>query len=185
MVEPLEQRAIAAAIAIPAHVVQAKGNGHAGTAMALAPLAHVLFQRVMRHDPVDPSWPGRDRLVLSAGHASLLLYVQQMLTGYGLELDDLAASRRLGSRTPGHPELGVTAGVEMSTGPLGQGLASAVGMAAAARHERAVFGEDAEVFDHTVWVIAGPANTCPTSMPTIVRTGSTALRPARRSTSLL
>lgn len=147
--------AIRTARAIPAHVVQAKGNGHAGTAMALAPLAHVLFQRVMRHDPGDPGWLGRDRLVLSAGHASLLLYVQYFLTGYGLELDEIAASRRLHSRTPGHPELHVTPGVEMSTGPLGQGFASAVGMAAAASHERAIFGLDDPAFARTTWVIVG------------------------------
>lgn len=155
MLEPLEARALAGAIAAPAEVVQRKGNGHAGTAMALAPLAHALFQRVLRHDPADPDWPGRDRLVLSAGHASLLLYVQEVLTGYGLEVDDLARSRRLGSRTPGHPELGITPGVEMSTGPLGQGFASAVGMAAAALHEAARFGGGSEAFEHTVFVIAG------------------------------
>ncbi len=152
----IDHRAIATATAIPAHVVQAKGNGHAGTAMALAPLAHVLYQRVLAHDPADPSWPGRDRLVLSAGHASLLLYVQLYLTGYGLELDDLAASRRLHARTPGHPEINVTPGIEMSTGPLGQGLASAVGMAIAAKREQALFGTAAlELFNHTIYAIAG------------------------------
>ncbi|MGV8847647.1 transketolase family protein, partial [Tessaracoccus sp.] len=152
----LDHRAIAAAIAIPAHVVQAKGNGHGGTAMALAPLAHVLYQRILSHDPADPQWPGRDRLVLSAGHASLLLYVQLYLTGYGLELDDLAASRRLHARTPGHPEIDRTPGIEMSTGPLGQGMAGAVGMAIAARREQALFGSDRpDLFDHTIYAIVG------------------------------
>ncbi|TFB90843.1 transketolase [Cryobacterium algoricola] len=153
--DPAEARAVAAAIAIPAHVVQSKGHGHAGTAMALAPLSHVLFSRVMRHSPATPMWAGRDRFVLSAGHASLLLYTQLFLTGYGLTLNDLASSRRLGSVTPGHPERGVTVGVEMSTGPLGQGVASAVGMALAARRETAVYGAGTTVFDHTIWVLAG------------------------------
>ncbi|WP_146793894.1 transketolase family protein [Agrococcus baldri] len=148
-----ERRAVASAIALPAHVVQAKGHGHAGTAMAMAPLAHVLFQRVLRHDPADPTWEGRDRFILSAGHASLLLYTQLHLTGYGLELADLAASRSLDSRTPGHPELGHTPGVEMSTGPLGQGVAGAVGLALAARRDAAL--HDARVWDPTVFVLAG------------------------------
>ena len=150
-----EARAVAAAIAIPAHVVQSKGHGHGGTAMALAPLSHVLFSRVMRHSPSNPHWVARDRFVLSAGHASLLLYVQLFLTGYGLTLDDIAASRKLGSRTPGHPEHGHTVGVEMSTGPLGQGVASAVGMAIAARKEAATFTPASGLLDHTVWAIAG------------------------------
>ncbi|MGV8884894.1 MAG: transketolase family protein [Microbacteriaceae bacterium] len=150
----LDTRAVAAAIAIPAHVVEAKGHGHAGTAMALAPLSHVLFSRVLRHNPADPSWAARDRFVLSAGHASLLLYVQLFLTGYGLTLDDIAASRKLGSLTPGHPEHAHTPGVDMSTGPLGQGVASAVGMALAARHESARFEGDG-ILDHTIWVLAG------------------------------
>src|SRR5690625_4113075 len=110
-------RAIDAARAIPAVVVQAKGNGHAGTAMALAPFMHTLFQRVLRHDPADPEWVGRDLFVLSAAHASLALYVQLYLCGYGLTLSDLAESRRFGPRTPGHPELHHTTGVEMSTAP--------------------------------------------------------------------
>ena len=156
----LESRAVATATVIPAHVVEAKGHGHGGTAMALAPFAHVLFQRVARHNPADPHWVNRDRIVLSAGHASLLLYVQLYLTGYGLELGDLAMSRTLDSRTPGHPELGHTPGVEMSTGPLGQGVGSAVGMALAARKEAAEFfdgtaADGANILDHTVWVIAG------------------------------
>jgi transketolase len=154
-VTPAEADAVRAAIAIPAHVVQAKGHGHGGTAMALGPLAHVLYQRILHHNPRNPRWLGRDRLVLSAGHASLLLYVQLFLTGYGLELDDLATSRTLDSRTPGHPELGHTPGIEMSTGPLGQGIASAVGMALAARRERALFAPDNELLDTMTWVIAG------------------------------
>src|SRR5690554_2158444 len=156
----LDARAVATATAIPAHVVEAKGHGHGGTAMGLAPFAHVLFQRVARHNPADPLWVNRDRIVLSAGHASLLLYVQYYLTGYGLELDDLAKSRTLDSRTPGHPERDETPGVEMSTGPLGQGVGSAVGMALAARKENATYFEgtaadSADLLDHTIWVIAG------------------------------
>ncbi|WP_423921495.1 transketolase family protein [Frigoribacterium sp. 2-23] len=151
----LEERAVAAAVAIPAEVVQAKGHGHAGTAMALAPLAHTLFQHVLRHDPADPQWAGRDRFVLSAGHASLLLYTQLVLTGYDLRLDELARSRTLGSRTPGHPELHHTAGVDMSTGPLGQGVASAVGLALAARRDEALHGAGTGLFAPTVWVVAG------------------------------
>lgn len=143
------------AIALPAHIVQAKGHGHAGTAMGMAGVAHVLFSKVMRHDPADPAWEGRDRFVLSAGHASLLLYVQLHLTGYGLELDDLARSRGLDSRTPGHPELGHTPGVEMSTGPLGQGMASAVGIALAAARDEARHGAGSGLFDPTVFVLAG------------------------------
>ncbi|GGH37222.1 transketolase family protein [Microbacterium album] len=150
-----EERSVAAAIALPAVVVQEKGHGHAGTAMALAPLAHALFHRVLHHDPVEPEWEGRDRFVLSAGHASLLLYTQLYLTGYGLELADLAAARTLDARTPGHPELGVTPGVEMSTGPLGQGVASAVGMALAARRDAALHDAGAGVWDPTVFVLAG------------------------------
>ncbi|WP_127572546.1 transketolase family protein [Georgenia faecalis] len=151
----LDSRAVAAARAIPAVVVQAKGNGHAGTAMALAPLMHTLFQRVLRHDPADPAWPGRDIFVLSAGHASLALYVQLYLCGYGLTLDDLAASRKLRSRTPGHPELHHTPGVDMSTGPLGQGFASAVGMAIATRREEALVGDEGGLLARTVWAVAG------------------------------
>ncbi|SDL05792.1 transketolase [Arthrobacter sp. ov407] len=123
--------------------------------MALAPLSHVLFSRVLRHSPSHPGWPARDRFVLSAGHASLLLYTQLFFTGYGLTLADLAGSRSLGSKTPGHPELHHTVGVEMSTGPLGQGLASAVGMAIAALHEQAVFTPGSPILDHTIWALAG------------------------------
>jgi transketolase len=130
---------------------QAADSGHPGTAMALAPLAHVLFTRVMTHDPEDPSWPDRDRFVLSAGHASILLYSMLFLTGYGLTLDDLRAFRQWGSRTPGHPEVHRTPGVEVTTGPLGQGVANGVGMALAERWLRTRFGPD--VVDHHTFVI--------------------------------
>src|ERR1700691_141380 len=126
-------------------------SGHSGTAMALAPLAHVLFTRVMRHDPNDPEWPDRDRFVLSAGHASILQYSMLYLTGYGLTLDDLKAFRQFGSKTPGHPEVHHTAGIEVTTGPLGQGLGDAVGMAIAERWLRARFGP--ETCDHHVVAI--------------------------------
>lgn len=122
--------------------VQKANSGHPGTAMALAPLAHVLFSRVMRFDPTDPTWYDRDRFVLSPGHASILLYSMLYLTGHGLELDDIKAFRQMGSKTPGHPERGHTAGVEVTTGPLGQGIANAVGMAIAEANQRARFGED-------------------------------------------
>ena len=128
-------------------------SGHQGTAMALAPLAHVLYSRVMKHDPAQPEWSNRDRFILSNGHASILQYATLYLNGYGLELDDLRAFRQWGSATPGHPERGHTAGVEVTTGPLGQGFANAVGMAIAERHLRARFG--AELHDHHVFVIAG------------------------------
>ena len=128
-------------------------SGHQGTAMALAPLAHVLYSRVMRHDPARPDWTNRDRFILSNGHASILQYAALYLNGYGLELDDLRAFRQWGSATPGHPERGHTAGIEVTTGPLGQGFANAVGMALAERHLRARFG--AELCDHHVFVIAG------------------------------
>ena len=126
--------------------------------MSLAPVAYSLFQRVMRHDPSDPDWVGRDRFVLSCGHSSLTLYIQLFLSGYGLELADLEALRTWGSLTPGHPEHGHTRGVEITTGPLGQGLASAVGMAMASRRERGLFDPDAPAgespFDHHIWVLA-------------------------------
>lgn len=128
-------------------------SGHQGTAMALAPLGHVLYSRVMKHDPSDPSWPDRDRFVLSAGHASILQYALLYLNGYGVEMSDLKAFRQWGSATPGHPERGHTPGVEVTTGPLGQGLANAVGLALAERNLRARFG--AELSDHHTWVIAG------------------------------
>jgi len=154
-VHDAEARTVAAATAIPAHIVQHKGHGHAGTAMALAPVAHVLWQRVLQHDPADPDWQGRDRVVLSAGHASLLLYVQLVLTGYDLRLDELPLSRSLGSRTPGHPERGHTPGVEASTGPLGRGPPTAVGLALAARRDEALHGAGTGLFDPTIWVVAG------------------------------
>src|SRR6187551_1373784 len=137
--------------------VQKVGNGHPGTAMSLAPAAYLLFQRYLRHDPTDPGWSGRDRFVLSAGHSSLTLYIQLYLSGYGLELDDLRSLRTWGSLTPGHPEHGHTAGVETTTGPLGQGIGNAVGMAMAARKERGLLdpnaAEGASPFDHRIFAI--------------------------------
>jgi transketolase len=143
---------------LAADAVQKVGNGHPGTAMSLAPLAYTLFQRTMRHDPSDTHWLGRDRFVLSAGHSSLTLYIQLYLGGFGLELSDIESLRTWGSKTPGHPEFRHTKGVEMTTGPLGQGLASAVGMAMASRYERGLFDPNAEPgtspFDHHIYVIA-------------------------------
>jgi len=145
--------------ALAMDAVQRVGNGHPGTAMALAPVAYLLFQKVMRHDPRDPSWLGRDRFVLSPGHSSLTLYSQLFLSDYGLSMADLEAFRTWGSRTPGHPEHGHTAGVETTTGPLGQGLATAVGMAMGARYERGLLDPDAPAgtspFDHRIWCIVG------------------------------
>ncbi|CAB4922531.1 MAG: transketolase [Actinobacteria bacterium] len=144
--------------ALAMDAVQKVGNGHPGTAMTLAPAAYLLFQRIMRHDPSDPRWLGRDRFVLSAGHSSLTLYSELFLSGYGLTMDDLQSFRTWGSRTPGHPEFGHTAGVETTTGPLGQGLATAVGMAMSARYERGLFDpqtpDGQSPFDHRIWVIA-------------------------------
>ncbi|WP_433797480.1 transketolase [Actinoplanes sp. CA-252034] len=138
--------------------VEKAGNGHPGTAMSLAPAAYLLFNRVMRHDPTDPEWAGRDRFVLSCGHSSLTLYVQLFLNGYSLSLDDLKALRQWDSLTPGHPEYGHTPGVEITTGPLGQGIGNAIGMAMAARRERGLFDPDAPAgespFDHYVYSIA-------------------------------
>ena len=125
----LDQRAVDTARVLAADAVQKAGHGHPGTAMALAPAAYLIFQRFLRHDPADPSWLGRDRFVLSCGHSSLTLYIQLFLSGYGLELSDLEQFRKADSLTPGHPEFGHTRGVETTTGPLGQGLATAVGMA--------------------------------------------------------
>ena len=135
--------------------VQKAGSGHPGTAMSLAPAAYLLFQRLLRHDPADPNWPGRDRFVLSCGHSSLTLYIQLYLSGYGVTLDDLKGYRTWGSITPGHPEHRLTPGVETTTGPLGQGIGNAVGMAMAARRERGLFDPDAEPgqspFDHFIY----------------------------------
>lgn len=155
----LDERAVDTARVLAMDSVQKVGNGHPGTAMSLAPAAYLLFQKVMRHDPADPNWTGRDRFVLSAGHSSLTLYTQLYYAGYGLELSDLESFRTWGSKTPGHPEYGHTTGVETTTGPLGQGVANAVGMAMAARYERGLFDPDAapgtSPFDHMVWAIAG------------------------------
>ncbi|MFF7329381.1 transketolase [Streptomyces sp. NPDC008150] len=155
----LDQRAVDTARVLAADAVQKVGNGHPGTAMSLAPAAYTLFQKVMRHDPADANWVGRDRFVLSAGHSSLTLYTQLYLAGFGLELDDLKAFRTWGSKTPGHPEYGHTTGVETTTGPLGQGVANAVGMAMASRYERGLFDPEApqgeSPFDHYIFAIAG------------------------------
>ena len=154
----LDQRAVDTVRVLAADAVEKVGNGHPGTAMSLAPAAYLLFQKLMRHDPKNPDWLGRDRFVLSPGHTSLTLYIQLFLSGYGLELKDLEALRTWGSLTPGHPEYKHTAGVEITTGPLGQGLASAVGFAYSQRRQRGLFDADAAAgdspFDHTVWVIA-------------------------------
>ena len=153
----LDDQAVAYARALAADAVQKVGNGHPGTAMSLAPVAYNLFQRHLIHDPSDPQWLGRDRFILSCGHSSLTLYIQLYLSGYGLEMKDLESFRTWGSLTPGHPEYGHTAGVEMTTGPLGQGVATAVGMAMAARYERGLLDPLApaqqSIFDHTIWVI--------------------------------
>lgn len=157
--EEIDRRAVDTARVLAADAVEKVGNGHPGTAMSLAPAAYLLYQRVMNHDPADVHWPGRDRFILSAGHSSLTQYVQLYLGGFGLELDDLKALRTWGSKTPGHPEFGHTDGVEITTGPLGQGLASSVGFAYAARYERGLFDPETPAgqspFDHFVYVIAG------------------------------
>ncbi|MEV4951027.1 transketolase [Paenarthrobacter nitroguajacolicus] len=154
----LDKKAVDTVRVLAADAVEKVGNGHPGTAMSLAPAAYLLFQKLMRHDPKNPDWLGRDRFVLSPGHTSLTLYVQLFLSGYGLELKDLEALRTWGSLTPGHPEYKHTAGVEITTGPLGQGLASAVGFAYSQRRQRGLFDADAPAgespFDHTIWVIA-------------------------------
>ncbi|MGW0803711.1 transketolase [Nonomuraea sp. NPDC002799] len=151
----LDKQAVDVVRALAMDAVEKAGSGHPGTAMSLAPAAYLLFQRVMRHDPTDPDWAGRDRFVLSCGHTSLTLYIQLYLSGYGLTLDDLRRLRQWDSLTPAHPEHGHTAGVETTTGPLGQGLGNAVGMAMAARRERGLFDPDAAAgaspFDHTIW----------------------------------
>ncbi|MDQ0708590.1 transketolase [Arthrobacter woluwensis] len=154
----LDQRAVDTIRVLAADAVEKVGNGHPGTAMSLAPAAYLLFQKLMRHDPKNPDWVGRDRFILSPGHTSLTLYIQLFLSGYGLALEDLEALRTWGSLTPGHPEYKHTAGVEITTGPLGQGLASSVGFAYSGRRERGLFDADAPAgespFDHTIWVIA-------------------------------
>ena len=151
----LDDKAVAIARALAADAVQKVGNGHPGTAMSLAPVAYTLFQRFLKHDPSHPHWLGRDRFVLSCGHSSLTLYIQLFLSGYGLTIDDLKSFRTEGSLTPGHPEFGHTTGVEITTGPLGSGVASAVGMAMAARYEKGLFDPESKtgLFDHNVWVI--------------------------------
>lgn len=154
----LDKRAVDTVRVLAADAVQKVGNGHPGTAMSLAPAAYLLFQHELRHDPADPNWVGRDRFVLSCGHSSLTLYIQLYLSGYPMTLDDLKALRTWGSMTPGHPEYHHSPGIEMTTGPLGQGLASAVGMAMAARRERGLLDPDAapgqSLFDHTIYVFA-------------------------------
>ncbi len=153
----LDDRAVDTVRALAMDSVQKVGNGHPGTAMSLAPAAYLLFQKVMRHNPADPHWPARDRFVLSAGHSSITLYIQLFLGGWGLEMEDLQSLRTWGSKTPGHPEYGHTAGVETTTGPLGQGVANAVGMAMAARRERGLLdpgaGGGESLFDHHVYAI--------------------------------
>ncbi|AZC13825.1 transketolase [Microbacterium sp. ABRD28] len=156
--EEIDRRAVDTARVLAADAVEKVGNGHPGTAMSLAPAAYLLYQRVMNHDPAETHWPGRDRFILSAGHSSLTQYVQLYLGGFGLELDDLKALRTWGSKTPGHPEFGHTDGVEITTGPLGQGLASSVGFAYAQRFERGLFDPETPAgespFDHHIYVIA-------------------------------
>lgn len=153
----LDDRAVVIARALAMDSVQKAGHGHPGTAMSLAPVAYNLFQNHLRHDPADPNWLGRDRFILSCGHSSLTLYIQLYFSGYGVELDDLKSFRTWNSLTPGHPEYGHTAGVEMTTGPLGAGVATAVGMAMAARYERGLLDPNAptgkSIFDHNIWVI--------------------------------
>ena len=155
----LDQKAVDTARVLAADAVEKVGNGHPGTAISLAPVAHLLFQKVMRHNPKNVDWVGRDRFILSVGHSSLTLYNQLFLAGFGLELDDIKALRTWDSLTPGHPEYGHTKGVEITTGPLGQGLASAVGFAYSARFERGLFDAKAAAgtspFDHFVYCIAG------------------------------
>nr|WP_255727214.1 transketolase [Nesterenkonia sp. DZ6] len=154
----MDKRAVDTLRVLAADAVEKVGSGHPGTAMSLAPAAYLLFQKVMKHDPTDPKWLGRDRFILSPGHTSLTLYLQLYFSGYGLEVEDLAALRTWDSLTPGHPEYGHTAGVEITTGPLGQGLASSVGFAYGQRRMRGLMDPDAPAgespFDHTIWVIA-------------------------------
>ena len=153
----LDDKAVAIARALAMDAVQKVGNGHPGTAMSLAPVAYNLFQRHLVHDPADPHWLGRDRFILSCGHSSLTLYTQLFFSGYGLEMEDMQSFRTWGSLTPGHPEFGHTAGVEMTTGPLGAGVATAVGFAMAARYERGLLDPQTpagtSLFDHSIWVL--------------------------------
>jgi transketolase len=157
--DPIDAKAVDTVRILAADAVEKVGNGHPGTAMSLAPAAYLLFQRVMRSDPSDLQWLGRDRFILSAGHSSLTQYIQLYLGGYGLELKDLEELRTWGSRTPGHPEYGHTPGIEITTGPLGSGFAASVGFAYASRYERGLFDPDAapgtSPFDHFVYVIMG------------------------------
>ena len=169
----LDRRAVDTVRVLAMDAVQKAGNGHPGTAMSLAPAAYLLFQKVMRHDPADFEWISRDRFVLSCGHSSLTLYIQLYLGGFGLELDDLKALRTFGSRTPGHPELHHTAAVETTTGPLGQGIGNAVGMAMAARRERGLL-------DPTPPRARAPSTTTSTSWPaTATSWRASAPRPRR------
>ncbi|MFM2103614.1 MAG: hypothetical protein RL740_701, partial [Actinomycetota bacterium] len=149
----LDDQVVKYSRALAADAVQKVGNGHPGTAMSLAPVAYLLFQKHLVHDPSDPNWIGRDRFVLSCGHSSLTLYIQLYLSGYGLELSDLQAFRTWGSLTPGHPEFGHTAGVEMTTGPLGAGISTAVGMAMATRFKKGLLDPNSKLFDHRVYVL--------------------------------
>ena len=151
-----DDQAVAISRALAMDAVQKVGNGHPGTAMSLAPVAYTLFQRILKHDPSNPDWINRDRFILSCGHSSLTLYIQLFLSGYGLELEDLKNFRTLDSATPGHPEYGHTVGVETTTGPLGQGVANAVGMAMASRYVKGLFDPESKtkLFDHNIWVLA-------------------------------
>ncbi len=153
--DKLDDQAVVTSRALAMDAVQKVGNGHPGTAMSLAPVAYTLFQRILKHDPNNPNWIARDRFILSCGHSSLTLYIQLFLSGYGVELDDLKNFRTHNSLTPGHPEYGHTLGVETTTGPLGQGVANAVGMAMAARYEKGLFDpkNQTDLFDHNIWVI--------------------------------
>ncbi|MBQ5505097.1 MAG: transketolase [Aeriscardovia sp.] len=155
----LDKRAIGMAKVLSADAVEHAGHGHPGSPISLAPIAYILYQQFLRHDPNDPNWEGRDRFILSGGHASLTQYVQLYFSGYGLTLDDLKNFRTFNTRTPGHPEYGLTPGVEMTTGPLGQGVATAVGFAYGQRYQRGLLDPDAPAgtspFDHRVWTICG------------------------------
>ena len=154
----LDDKAVDTARVLAMDAVQKVGNGHPGTAMSLAPIAYTLFQRILRHDPANPNWFGRDRFILSCGHSSLTLYIQLFFSGYGVELSDLQSFRTWGAKTPGHPEYGHTVGVETTTGPLGQGVANGVGMAMAARFVRGLLTdkndlENSELFSPNIWVL--------------------------------